>query len=405
MYLSGKIQVLINGVVLQSVVSVNAENDGAHIGASCDIVLPLNCRIGYNQDGARLILPTRFVFNTGDHIIINAKYEGYEGYGTNDGWVRVFEGFLYDFYETTPVKIKCLDYIYFFNLGIYGSEYVFTKQTTKTGKIKKGSIKGGEGKQWQSIEFADLLQDLVDWVNYYIDCTNDENGTSIPDVTLIKPEFSFKLVNITFTNMSPAAVLEYLKKELGFNISLSGNQLYANVASFTPGTVKLKTDVNVLSSELQSTNLNKKNTGHPKGSNSVFLRIKLKTYFEKEDGTKDSFEIGDPNGQLREVFFYKVEKGKDVPYNGQTVPENYLKQANEALNQCYQRRYNGTVETLLYPVINLFDKVIYEDVRYPERSGDYVCTAQTITLDDKGYHRKCKLAFLTNYNILQNANA
>ena len=411
MYLSGKIQVFINGTQLDSIVSVEVHNDGNHIGASCDIVLPLNSRIEYNNGPGRLILPTRYLFNTGDHVIIEAKYEGYESFGPYGGWVRVFDGFLYDFYESTPIKIHCLDYIYWFNMGIYGANYVVTKKLTKAGNIQKGSIKGGEGKSWSKadggIEFADLLQDIVDWVNYTIDLWNDENGTFIPFVTLIRPDLSFHLVDISFVNMSPAAVLEYLKRELGFNISFIGNSLYANVASFTRNTVKLSTDKNVIESNIQSTNLTKHRTQQSTGSNSVFLRIKLKAYFEKEDGTKDSLEVGDPNGKAIEVYFYKVTKGNLIEYpkrSGQMVAENYLKQANEALNQAYQKRYSGGVELYFYPVISLFDKIQYNDIRYTERNGDYVVTAQEISISDKGYHQKLKLADLTNFNIYTQAN-
>jgi hypothetical protein len=48
--------------------------------------------------------------------------------------------------------------------------------------------------------------------------------------------------------------------------------------------------------------------------------------------------------------------------------------------------------------------VTYSDVRYPERNGDYVITSQNITLDDKGFHRKLKLSFLSNYNITIQSN-
>jgi len=395
MYLSGKIQVIINGQTLDSVVSVEVHNDGNHIGSTCEITLPLNCRIR-NSD-SKMIAPTRFLFNTGDHIIINAKYQGYESQGNTGGYQRVFEGFLFDFYESNPVKIKCLDFIYWFNMGIYGANYVFTK-------AKKGQIKGGTGKFFAEIEFADLLQDLIDWVNDVIANSNDENGTGYPAITLIKPEFTFKLVNIPFTNLSPAAVLEWLKRELGFNISMIGNSLYANVASFTRNHVKLNTQYNVIQSSLQSTNLIKHKTKQSKGANSVFLRIKVKAYFENEDGTKESFEVGDPNGQLREVYFYKVAKGNLVTIGNQTVYENYYKYANEALNKCYQSRYTGEVETYLYPKIDLFDRVTYEDVRYPERNGEYVATMVRTTINEQGYHHHVKLSFITDYNIVQASN-
>ena len=408
-YFNCKIQVLINDQIINNIVSVDTKNDGHQIGATCDIVMPLNSRIYFNNSGSDLspALPNRYLFNTGDHIIVRALYEGYESHGNDGIWVKLFDGFLYDFYETTPVKIHCVDYIYWFNIGTYGADYVTTKKLTKTGKVQKGSIKGGEGKQWKSIQFADLLQDIVDWVNDQIDGWNEENGTTISNVELIRPNLDFNLVDISFINMSAAAVLEWLKRELGFNISLMDNKLYANVASFTNNTVKLSTDVNVLESNLQSTNLTKRHEQSCKGANSVFLRLKVKAYFEKDNGTRDSVEVGDPNGKLVECYFYKVSKGTLVEYptgSGQMVPENYIKFANEALNQAYQKRYTGTVDTLLYPVINLFDKVTYNDIRYPDRNGDYVATAIDVSLSDRGFHRKIKMAFLTNYNIVTTAN-
>ena len=413
MYLNCKIQVFINDVLIKNIVSVDYHNDGNHIGASCDIIMPLNARIEFNNVPGTLAptlpeLKREYSFNTGDYIVINAKYEGYESYGNSGEWVRIFEGFLYDFYETTPIKIHCLDYIYWFNMGIYGANYVVTKKLTKAGNIKKGSIKGGEGKSWSKadggIEFADLLQDIVDWVNNTIDLWNAENDTDFPFITLIRPKLSFLLVDISFVSMSPAAVLEWLKRELGFNITLIGNQLYANMAKFTLNSFKLSTNINVIESNIQSINLTKKRTKFSRGANSVFLRIKLKAYFEKENGTKDSIEVGDVNGKLIECYFYKVKPGNLVSYQGNMVPENYLNQAQEALVAACQRRYTGQIETYLYPDVNLFDKIIYSDIRYPERDGSYVCTALNIVIGEHGYHRHLKLAPLLNYNLIMQAN-
>ena len=397
MYLNGHIQVIINGKTLDSVISVETHNDGNHIGSYCEIVLPLNSRIENND--TIMIAPTRFLFNTGDHIIVNAKYDGYESLGDNGNWQKVFEGFLYDFYETTPIKIKCFDFIYWFNMGIYGADYVFTKTA---GNNKNTTT----GKHFKEIEFSDLLQDIVSWVNKTIDANNTENKSvfdasntdktksyvPIPNITLIKPDFSFKLVDITFSNISPAACLEWLKRELGFNITLIDNQLYANIASFTRNQVKLDTSKNVIQSNMQSTNLTNKFKNNSKGANSVFLRIKLTAYFENEDGTKNKVEVGDPNGQLREVFFYKVKK--EGVLNADKVPQNYIDYANEALIKCYQSRYTGEVETYLYPKINLFDRVTYSDARYVERNGDYVATLIKTTINEHGYHRTIKLASL-----------
>jgi hypothetical protein len=400
MYFNCHAKVVINDYTLETVVSVETHNDSNHIGSYCDIVLPLNSRIEFNgnPDQAQtsnnqdpqidysqvnqgyLTAPTRYLFNTGDHIAISSKYDGmiYENdiNADNDGYLPVFEGFIYDFYESTPIKIKCLDFIYWFNIGIYGNKIV----TIVKGK-KKPKTSSGTGVSFKTTTFKAILKDLIETVNYNIAIWNQENDTSYPDVELMDAIFDMPLVNISFVQMSPAAVLEWFKKELGLNITLMGNKLYANLASNTTSTVVLQTDTNVLQSSLQTTNLQKTKN---KGSNSIFLRVKVKAYFLQTNGTKDSIEVGDPNGQLREVFFYNVKRSETL----------YKKMANEALVKFHQDRYTGEIETYLYPYCDLFWKVKYYDVRYPERNGSYVVTMVKTILSENGFHRKLKLAYL-----------
>jgi len=421
-YLNAHAKVIINDTVVhefghdENIVSVETHNDSNHIGAYCDIVMPQNIRLEYlnNKNDAPtyadqnpavdlthandgyITAQSRYFFNTGDHIIVKAKYDGYEKSpgSDSDGYLTIFDGFLYDFYESTPLKIKCLDYIYWFNIGIYGDKIV---TAVKNKKARKPKILSGKGASYAKIQFKDLMQDIVDTVNYNIEIWNEENDTNYPLVTLFPDIFDMTLIDIHFISMSPAAILEWFKKELGMAITLIGNQLYVNIASFTNGTVILQTDTNVIASSLQTTNLQHlKSKKKSKGSNSIFLRLKLKAYFIKENGTKDSFEIGDENGQLRECFFYKVAPGKMVPYAGKQVPENYKKLAEEALNKYHQDRYTGTVETLLYPFCNLFWKVRYFDIRYPERNANYVVTMIQYSLGENGFHKKLKLAFLSD---------
>lgn len=404
MYLNAHILVYINNQLVQTIVSVETTNDGNAIGASCEIVLPLTARIAYqpdpndptNNQKGYITVPSRTYFNTGDHIVVKAKYEGYEkseGSGT-DGYITEFEGFLYDFYETTPLKIKCLDYVYWFNLGIYGEKIVttFAKRKANSRKLPK-AISSGKGASFASIDFIDLIKDIILTVNNNIEDYNEENSTDFPLIELSEPFFNMKLVNITFQTMSPAAILEWFKKELGFNISLLGNKLYVNVASNTTGFVVYKTNINVIQSNLQSTNLQHRNTKKASGSNSVFLRVKVKAWFIRDDGTKDSFEVGDKNGQLREVFFYKIKRDQKL----------YEKLANEALLKFHHSRYTGEIETYLYPYCELFWKVDYTDVRYPERNGTYVITMKKSTFNENGFHRKLKLAVLDDLNIGANA--
>lgn len=358
MYFNAKISVKIGGIKLLSVVSVKANNDASHVGADCDIVIPLNCRIEY-KDGPHDFLNenARTLFKTGDPVLIEAQYEGMD-------IVQVFSGFIYDFLEGTPLTIKCLDYIYFFNLGIFGSSRVLFKKSKKSKQIVSGT-----GASYQKISLQTLLQKLVDFVNDTI----DEQFETADHISLLLPIPDFNFENLSFVTMSPAAILEWLKSNMGLCISLSGSKLYCNIASNTLDLVKLDTRINVIKSDLQK-------------HISTFQRFKLKAWFLREDGTRDSIEVGDPTGTLIENYFYKL-----VP---RTV-EFYQKKAEEALLKAKLKKYNGTVELLLYPNLDLFWKVEYIDYRYPERNGHYTVMSIETELSPKGYHRKIKLAFLS----------
>lgn len=420
-YTNAHLQVFINGVAfhdteqtppLINVSSVEIHNDSNHIGSYAEIIIPQTARVAYlsNPDQAPtadnpnpnviydesnndyVIQNVRTYFNTGDNIVIRAKYEGYEQYGDTEGYVTLFNGFLYDFYETIPLKIKCLDYIYWFNIGIYGQK--ITQNLAKLPNPITGV--NNQGVYFKSIAFKDLLKDLINTVNIAIGNQNSENITRYDYITLDESIFDMPLVNIQFSLMSPAAVLEWFKKEVGLNITLLGTILYVNIASNTQDTVYLQTDTNVIQSNLQTTNLQKKSSKSAKGSNSIFLRLKLICYFIKTNGTKVSFEIGDENGQLREVFFYNVAPGANTTYLGQTVPSNYLTMAQNAMSKMKMDRYSGTIKLFLYPTIQLFDKIVYTDIRFPERNGNYVCSLIKYEINDSGFHKEIKVAFLDN---------
>jgi hypothetical protein len=357
MFFNCKISVVIGDKELKTVVSVNTKDDGEHIGADCDIVVPLNCRIQY-VNGKRDYLTdyAKNLFAVGDAIVIKAKYDGFD-------WVEVFNGFIFDFIEGTPITIKCLDYLYFLNKGIFGNSRLLLKKNKKS-KTSTPST----GAAFKSITLQQLCQKLIDFTNDTI----DHETVNTDHLSLILPMPDIELVNITFAMMSPAAILDWLKKEIGINISLQGNNLYVNVASNTLATVYYRTDRNVIGSDLQK-------------PEAIYKSFKVKAWFIREDGTKDSFEIGDENGTLKEVFFYKVKRDQTL----------YQKLANEALNKVKQQKYSGSIDTLLYPDCKVFQKAVYVDLRYPDRSANYVITAQEISIDESGYHRKLKFSYLS----------
>lgn len=380
MYFDAKLSVTIDGKNLTTVVGVKTSNDAAKVGSSCDLIVPLNAYIEYSNpnDLTTYISSIRAdAFAQGSSVEIIASY-------ITDGGVQmtpitIFKGFVFDFVLGTPTTIKCLDYIYFFNLGIFGDKRVST-----TNKSGKKITNAGQGVHYKSVTFVTVLEQLVSFVNETI----AQSDTNAQLVHLMLPVFDMTLENLTFITMSPAAILEWFKTELGFNITFYGNQLYVNLASKTNGKIKIDTGVNCLDSKLQTTlQRSQKNAGKSAtvtAIRSAFQRIRLKCWFIREDGTRDSFEVGDQNGIQEEHFFYKVKRQGD----------NYETLANAALLKAQQHHYRGELELLLYPDCDLFFEVNYTDVRYPEKNGTYVILAVFFELNEKGFHRKIKLAWL-----------
>ncbi len=377
MYFDAKIKVTIAGQELTTVVSVKTSNDGQKIGAYADVVCPLNSYIAYqNPNDLKVYLTAIRVdqYSSGDEIIITASYDGFNT-------INIFHGFVYDFVLGLPTTIRCMDYIYYFNLGIFGDKRVFT--TNKKGtKIKKSGL----GVNYKSVQFSTLLNQLINFVNETI----DNEAPDSAHVSLVLPIFDMTLSNLTFISMSPAAILEWFKKELGLNISLYGNKLFVNLASITTGSVILNTGRNVIESKLQTVlqkSVKTKGITQAKSLASAFEKIRLKCWFIREDGTRDSLEIGDPNGVQEERFFYKVKRNAD----------NYEKLAEAALLKAQQHRYHGELEILLYPECDLFWRVPYTDLRYQEKSAVYVIIGIYFELNERGFHRRLKVAWLSDF--------
>lgn len=370
MYFDANLSVTINNQQLTTVVSVKGSNDAQKVGSNCDVVLPLNSYILYKDQNTLKEYLTAIrtdMFPQGSPIQIVANYVGYAP-------EIVFSGYVYDFVLGMPLTLKCLDYIYWFNLGIFGDKQV--SETNKSGTVIKNT---GTGVNYKSVEFKDLLQQLIDFTNKQIDAS----GSGAAHVTLILPVFDMTLVNLTFINMSCAAILEYFKKNLGLNITFVGSQLYVNIASNTVGSVNLDTSRNVLKSDLQ-TNL------------ATFQRIRLKAWFVTTSGTRSWIEVGDSTGIQHEIYFYNVNNVGNI----------YNILANAALLQSQQHHYRGELELLLYPHMDLFWIVNYNDVRFPAKSGKYYVTAINFELSEKGFKRKIKLAWLAipAYTYLKGQN-
>jgi hypothetical protein len=342
MLLTAWIGVTINGQPLTTVSDIHISNDTTTLGTQAEIEVPINAILGYKQ--ADFAQPLRTQIATGDRVVITAGYDEYPNQSET-----LFDGYVYDFFEGVPSIIRCNE-SYWFTMGNYN-------------------------KSWPVTTFRAVIKDVLSFVNGVIDTDNTATKRNNPHVEAWPQtitDIDFNLENISFGNMAPAAVLDYFTSQVpGIVITLINGQLYANLASNFTDTVKLDTRYNIVETNLQR-------------PATTFKSFKLKVWQMNADGTKSSYETGDPNGQLREMTIFKIPIGDSV--------ENIAK---NAILRFKQNHYSGKVKTKLYPTTDLFWRVEYHDESYPDKSGVYTITAQDISINTtSGINKNLTLAYL-----------
>jgi hypothetical protein len=333
MYLNGHILVEIEGKQLETCTEIEISNDAAQLGSDCTITVPLTVRIK-NED-QYLIDNVRNLFTKGNFIQIWAWYTEYE---TTPGRQLVFEGFIWDFLEGTPMKIRCVDYAY----------------SLRNENINLSYPKGSKP------QLSKVIKDIL-------------SGT---DITLKLPYADADTQGFTFPNMSRAAAIEQVREQCKWLVfTLIGEELYMNIASNTLNEVKLQSDINVIDFKAQK-------------PDAAFQDYKVQVSMKKANGTKEIVEVTNANGadgRLREMKLFNIPvtaKGAEI----------YGKQALEKLQLGH---YKGKMECYLYPEISLFDAIKYTDIRYPERSATYSVQSTVLTLNKDGFHRELTLGYLT----------
>ena len=85
------------------------------------------------------------------------------------------------------------------------------------------------------------------------------------------------------------------------------------------------------------------------------------------DGTKYTYEYGDSQGEAHRYF---------VPANTVSLTEQTAKNIMARLKGT---RNKGTIKTVLYPQVNMFDFVEYTDTMLPELTGNYYVIGRNLS--------------------------
>lgn len=250
--------------------------------------------------------------------------------------ITVFEGFIRDFIigdvtKKNETKSK-----------IFCLDYLYVLQ------------KKPVNKSWQNVHLKEVLDFIV----------------KDTEITIKKPYIDLTFDNLQLPNMTAAGSLEFIKKMTKLTISLFGKELYINIAKNTLNQIELDTSKNILECDLQ------KNEGS-------YTKYKVQAWKKEANGTKKAIEVGEKEGEIVTVDLQCINS------------KNHQKIVDNSLTEMQLGNYQGTITTPLYPNANLLDKIKLTNVRYPDQNGTYIVRSIDIELNEKGFHRKLKVAYIT----------
>jgi hypothetical protein len=110
------------------------------------------------------------------------------------------------------------------------------------------------------------------------------------------------------------------------------------------------------------------------------VQLKIKAVHVKPDNTIVEKEVGDPEGEVRTLFFYDLED-----------PDQLETLALEEIRKYRYSGYRGSINTFLLPNAVVGNVAQIEDPNFPERDGRYLVDSVETRFGEQGARRKVEL--------------
>lgn len=313
------IEVEIGGKRFERVHSVEIKESIERVGKTAVIKLPTTARL---ERAGQFVseVETAKTFATGDPVVVRMGYDG--------DLREEFRGFVRRIAPETPLELECEDLVYVLNRR----------------RLQKG---------FRSVNLEGLLA-------YILDGTGVEVVTDIPQINFTT--FSFK-------NVTAAEALKKLAGDYGLRIYFSGyGRLVVGLASTTDGTlVKYTAGRNVIKHSLEWVDEDD-------------VRLKVKAVSVSKDNVFTRAEAGDPEGEVRTIYFYDLALGEDL-----------AERALQELTKFKYSGYRGKLTAFLLPVCAIGNTARFRDENFLNREGDYLVEEVVTTLSTSGGRRSVKL--------------
>ena len=309
----------INGKRFQRLADVEVVASMKSLGTYATLKIPTTARLSRGDEFISEV-ETAKTFAVGDPISI---YFGYNG-----NLVEEFRGTVRRIRPTTPVEIECEDQVF---------------------ELKRKRLL----KSFRNVSLEQVLNFIL--ADTGIEVVNDP------------PEINFKTFYLK--NVNAAQALEKIRKEYGLTIYFPQyGQLVVGLASETDGTiVKYTLGCNVVSHQLE-------------WEDESDVSLKIKAIAVAKNNTRREAEVGDPDGDLRTLYFYDLGDDEDLSARAQ----------EEILKYKYSG-YRGSITGFLLPNCRPGNTARFKDENFDNREGDYLVEEVKTKLTTNGGRRTVKL--------------
>jgi hypothetical protein len=312
--------------VLRGVEGIDIKKSVLQFIDTAKVKLPLSVVMRNNDMLERIKITDKI--KEGDKITIAFGYSGKNNVE--------FEGYIRRINFTQPLELECEDELYLLRK-------VFFKKSFKRVSLKE------------------LLQ-------FVLDGLEDASGLRLNLYEKL-PEMFFS--NFTMREASGISVLQELKDKYGivtFLTVVNGEKtLYAGLAyGLQKEVVKHVIDRNVISAS---------SLKYERAEDDKKYKVKVTVF--KRNGTSESFDFGDKDGELRTL--HRV---------GEYTKAELEQFANAEMEKLKREGYKGSYETFLFPNCEPGMRADIENRQFPERKGRYYVSSVTTTFNTSGGRRK-----------------
>lgn len=342
-------EVIVEGFSLGRFSSFNVSNSRDVIGATAEIKIPL-----YTisvTDKQRPVADSLRIGVDGAQLATGARIEVYVWYKDNTTLqytfpkILAFSGFIRKVVSGFPTTIKCED-----------NSFIL-----KFGQVNKSWSKMTPLKEVMN-EVVPIANDAFAKFRKEAGLTGEFPSLSVAESESADVEFTLNV----WKAIAPYEAISRFAEEyvLYGQVSNTGKVYVGTGATNTDRpTIKLSTRLNVINRDIT-----------PEDGLFTDYYVEINGYDEK--GNKIQVTRGDET------------KGEPVrlPFSPARKQEQLETIADAALARLKGNRNKGSITTLLYPFVSLWDFIEYEDTLFPELSSNYYVIGTELNCDDSGYH-------------------